>query len=190
MNDVSRDQRGRTARTNKASVMIQSPERCSTRANTCCTILIIRSSVSPIFSCPFTSHLRSSCPWKWPGGCGGCFRPGNASERGSACCCKGDRVHRWRRRRCKRSEEVEMKVAMEEGWTIGGWGVNDPDSRDRTCVSPRTTDYEWATLWRSRSTNLMHVKERPRNSGSWMEREQNSVHMWSIRAWASKRASP
>ena len=23
-----------------------------------------------------------------------------------------------------------------------GWGVNDPDSRDRTCVSPRTTDYE------------------------------------------------
>lgn len=33
-----------------------------------------------------------------------------------------------------------------EGGVQGDWrrgeGVNDPDSRDRTCVSPRTTDYE------------------------------------------------
>jgi len=27
-----------------------------------------------------------------------------------------------------------------------GGVVNDPDSRGRTCVSPRTTDYERATL--------------------------------------------
>lgn len=58
---------------------------------------------------------------------------------------RGYRRRWWsRRRRAGRLEEGE--------------GVNDPDSRDRTCVSPRTTDYEWATLWRSRSTELMHVK--------------------------------
>lgn len=40
----------------------------------------------------------------------------------------GDRRRRSRRRCVGRLEE--------------GGGVNDPDSRDRTCVSPRTTDYE------------------------------------------------
>lgn len=43
---------------------------------------------------------------------------------------QGGYRRRWwsRRRRAGRLEEGE--------------GVNDPDSRDRTCVSPRTTDYE------------------------------------------------
>lgn len=43
---------------------------------------------------------------------------------------RGRYRRRWwsRRRRAGRLEEGE--------------GVNDPDSRDRTCVSPRTTDYE------------------------------------------------
>lgn len=43
---------------------------------------------------------------------------------------RGRYRRRWwsRRRRAGRLEKGE--------------GVNDPDSRDRTCVSPRTTDYE------------------------------------------------
>lgn len=45
----------------------------------------------------------------------------------------------------RKMEEGGMVVEKEEGWG-GGWGVNDPDSSDRTCVSPRTTDYERATL--------------------------------------------
>lgn len=42
-------------------------------------------------------------------------------------------------RRWGSKEVAEKEVCREIG---GGGGVNDPDSRDRTCVSPRTTDYE------------------------------------------------
>lgn len=44
-----------------------------------------------------------------------------------------------------RRKEVMVVVVVEKEGGVGE-GVNDPDSRDRTCVSPRTTDYERATL--------------------------------------------
>lgn len=85
---------------------------------------------------------------------------------------QGGYRRRWwsRRRRAGRLEEGE--------------GVNDPDSRDRTCVSPRTTDYEWATLWRSRSTELMHVKggcgQKERRGEDARARVCMCVCVWSI----------
>lgn len=123
-------ERSKTKET-KSSVVIQNPERHAR----------IRPSPSPSCLAP---HLRSSWPSKGEEG-----ESSTPFVQGGMCMSlpgdgDGDR-RRWPRRRCA--------GRLEEGE-----GVNDPDSRDRTCVSPRTTDYEWATLWRSRSTELMHVK--------------------------------
>lgn len=96
---------------------------------------------------PLFSFVRSRLTWD-PAARERGSRAGIDFGRGSACCCR--EIDRWN------SAERARR-----------WGVNDPDSRGRTCVSPRTTDYEWATLWRSRSANSTHEKVRATEKERW-----------------------